>query len=169
MEDWCQAMKSASAREFFDPTPPDQHDLLSGDHHWYATSHARPTYCNVSYAQLFLIVLKCSTFNSCSKVCREALSGVTSHGFSCEVCKFKVHKRCAAKAISNCKWTTLASVGKEIIEDIDGNLIMPHQWIEGNLEIHAKCLNCDKTCGSVLRLQVHLHKAHNLMKILKFL
>lgn len=65
----------------------------------YATSHARPTYCNV---------------------CRDALSGVTSHGLSCEVCKCKVHKRCAAKAVSNCKWTTLASVGKDIIEDKDG-------------------------------------------------
>ena len=81
------------------------------------------------------------------------MNGVTSHGLSCEVCKFKVHKRCAAKAISNCKWTTLASVGKEIIEDPDGNLIMPHQWMEGNLPVSAKCLLCDKTCGSVLRLQ----------------
>jgi hypothetical protein len=46
--------------------------------------------------------------------------GVMSHGLSCEVCKYKVHKRCASKAINNCKWTTLASVGKEIIEDKDG-------------------------------------------------
>lgn len=45
---------------------------------------------------------------------------VTSHGLSCEVCKCKVHKRCAAKAIANCKWTTLATVGREIIEDVDG-------------------------------------------------
>lgn len=65
----------------------------------YATSHAKPAYCNV---------------------CREALSGVTSHGLSCEVCKFKSHKRCAVKAINNCKWTTLASVGKDIIEDDEG-------------------------------------------------
>uniref|UniRef100_A0A182K3J2 Diacylglycerol kinase n=1 Tax=Anopheles christyi TaxID=43041 RepID=A0A182K3J2_9DIPT len=132
MEDWLQALKAASAREFFEPGPPDQHDFLSGHHHWYATSHARPTYCNV---------------------CREALSGVTSHGLSCEVCKCKVHKRCAAKAISNCKWTTLASVGKDIIEDSDGNIVMPHQWMEGNLPVSSKCLVCDKTCGSVMRLQ----------------
>uniref|UniRef100_A0A182VRY3 Diacylglycerol kinase n=1 Tax=Anopheles minimus TaxID=112268 RepID=A0A182VRY3_9DIPT len=132
MEDWLQALKAASAREFFEPGPPDQHDFLSGHHHWYATSHARPTYCNV---------------------CREALSGVTSHGLSCEVCKCKVHKRCAAKAISNCKWTTLASVGKDIIEDNDGNIVMPHQWMEGNLPVSSKCLVCDKTCGSVMRLQ----------------
>lgn len=103
-------------------------DHFSGMHNWYACSHARPTYCNV---------------------CREALSGVTSHGLSCEgectlvmssvmllmlhlpdtlcvhvyvreVCKFKAHKRCAVRATNNCKWTTLASIGKDIIEDEDG-------------------------------------------------
>ncbi|KAK3907640.1 Diacylglycerol kinase eta, partial [Frankliniella fusca] len=110
----------------------EQHDFLSGQHHWYASSHARPTYCNV---------------------CRDALSGVTSHGLSCGICKCKAHKRCAAKAVSNCKWTTLASVGKDIIEDEDGNIVMPHQWVEGNLPVSAKCTVCDKTCGSVLRLQ----------------
>lgn len=30
---------------------------------------------------------------------------------------------------------------------------MPHQWLEGNLPVSAKCAVCDKTCGSVLRLQ----------------
>ncbi|XP_026544255.1 diacylglycerol kinase eta-like [Notechis scutatus] len=30
---------------------------------------------------------------------------------------------------------------------------MPHQWLEGNLSVSAKCAVCDKTCGSVLRLQ----------------
>lgn len=30
---------------------------------------------------------------------------------------------------------------------------MPHQWMEGNLQVSAKCMVCDKTCGSVLRLQ----------------
>ncbi|XP_069681666.1 diacylglycerol kinase eta isoform X7 [Periplaneta americana] len=130
MEDWISALKAASNREYYEAG--DHHDFLSGHHHWYATSHARPTYCNV---------------------CREALSGVTSHGLSCEVCKCKVHKRCAAKAISNCKWTTLASIGKDIIEDEDGNITMPHQWMEGNLPVSAKCAVCDKTCGSVLRLQ----------------
>ncbi|KAF5295424.1 hypothetical protein FQA39_LY13085 [Lamprigera yunnana] len=129
MEEWLAALTAASQRHFHEP---DQPDFLSGYHHWYATSHARPTYCNV---------------------CREALHGVTSHGLSCEVCKCKVHKRCAAKAINNCKWTTLASVGKDIIEEADGNITMPHQWMEGNLPVSAKCAACDKTCGSVLRLQ----------------
>ena len=40
-----------------------QREMMSGLHNWYTCSHARPTYCNV---------------------CREALSGVTSHGLSCE-------------------------------------------------------------------------------------
>ncbi|XP_012257177.2 diacylglycerol kinase eta isoform X2 [Athalia rosae] len=130
MEEWLSALRAAGeGRSQGEPGPAE---LLGGNHHWYATSHARPTYCNV---------------------CRDALYGVTSHGLSCEVCKCKVHKRCAAKAINNCKWTTLASIGKDIIEDEDGNITMPHQWMEGNLPVSSKCLICDKTCGSVLRLQ----------------
>lgn len=31
------------------------------------------------------------------------------------------------------------------------NITMPHQWMEGNLPVSAKCSVCDKTCGSVLR------------------
>ncbi|KAJ3591060.1 hypothetical protein NHX12_009007, partial [Muraenolepis orangiensis] len=122
MEEWMAALRSCTQYSM---------DHFSGMHNWYACSHARPTYCNV---------------------CREALSGVTSHGLSCEVCKFKVHKRCAVRATNNCKWTTLASVGKDIIEDEDG-VSMPHQWLEGNLPVSAKCSVCEKTCGSVLRLQ----------------
>ncbi|KAF1393470.1 hypothetical protein PFLUV_G00016260 [Perca fluviatilis] len=34
-----------------------------------------------------------------------------------------------------------------------GVVSMPHQWLEGNLPVSAKCNVCDKTCGSVLRLQ----------------
>ncbi|XP_064545646.1 diacylglycerol kinase eta isoform X2 [Drosophila montana] len=134
MEDWLGSLKTATApqRPRGDSFLIDQHDILCNHHHWYATSHARPTYCNV---------------------CRDALSGVTSHGLSCEVCKCKVHKRCAAKAIANCKWTTLATVGKDIIEQPDGSIIMPHQWMEGNLPVSAMCAVCKKTCGSVLRLQ----------------
>ncbi|XP_059249730.1 diacylglycerol kinase delta isoform X4 [Mustela nigripes] len=98
MEEWIAALKTVQNREHFEPTQYSM-DHFSGMHNWYACSHARPTYCNV---------------------CREALSGVTSHGLSCEVCKFKAHKRCAVRATNNCKWTTLASIGKDIIEDEDG-------------------------------------------------
>ncbi|XP_063428403.1 diacylglycerol kinase delta-like isoform X2 [Mytilus trossulus] len=130
MEEWISALKTAAKKEFYDGNA-SQREMMSGQHNWYACSHARPTYCNV---------------------CREALSGVTSHGLSCEVCKFKAHKRCAVKAQSTCKWTTLAAIGKDIIEDEDG-ISMPHQWLEGNLPVSAKCTVCDKTCGSVLKLQ----------------
>ena len=30
---------------------------------------------------------------------------------------------------------------------------MPHQWTQGNLPVNAKCLVCDRTCGSLRRLQ----------------
>ncbi|TKS80512.1 Diacylglycerol kinase delta [Collichthys lucidus] len=130
MEEWMAALRSVQNRHNYESTQYSM-DHFSGMHNWYACSHARPTYCNV---------------------CREALSGVTSHGLSCEVCKFKAHKRCAVRATNNCKWTTLASIGKDIIEDEDG-VSMPHQWLEGNLPVSAKCNVCDKTCGSVLRLQ----------------
>ncbi|XP_069473981.1 diacylglycerol kinase delta isoform X2 [Ambystoma mexicanum] len=130
MEDWIAALKTVQNREHFESAQYSM-DHFSGMHNWYACSHARPTYCNV---------------------CREALSGVTSHGLSCEVCKFKAHKRCAVRATNNCKWTTLASIGTDIIEEEDG-ISMPHQWLEGNLPVSAKCKVCEKPCGSVLRLQ----------------
>ncbi|EHB06204.1 Diacylglycerol kinase eta [Heterocephalus glaber] len=130
MEDWISSLKSVQTREPYEVAQFNV-EHFSGMHNWYACSHARPTFCNV---------------------CRESLSGVTSHGLSCEVCKFKAHKRCAVRATNNCKWTTLASIGKDIMEDEDG-VAMPHQWLEGNLPVSAKCAVCDKTCGSVLRLQ----------------
>uniref|UniRef100_A0A3P8UU13 Diacylglycerol kinase n=1 Tax=Cynoglossus semilaevis TaxID=244447 RepID=A0A3P8UU13_CYNSE len=160
MEDWISSLKSVQSREHYE-TAQFNVEHFSGMHNWYACSHARPTFCNV---------------------CKDSLSGVTSHGLSCEVCKFKAHKRCAVRATNNCKWTTLASIGKDIIEDEDGvrhfntisnfvnihvfflllkvkmlpflsQIAMPHQWLEGNLPVSAKCAVCDKTCGSVLRLQ----------------
>ncbi|NXY24286.1 DGKD kinase, partial [Atrichornis clamosus] len=130
MEDWISALKSVQKWEIHEATQFNM-EHFSGMHNWYACSHARPTFCNV---------------------CREALPGVTSHGLSCEVCKFKAHKRCAVRATNNCKWTTLASIGIEIIEDEDG-VAMPHQWLEGNLPVSARCAVCDRTCGSVRRLQ----------------
>ncbi|KAM4565159.1 diacylglycerol kinase eta [Fundulus diaphanus] len=130
MEDWITALKSVQKLETYEASQFNM-EHFSGMHNWYACSHARPTFCNV---------------------CREALPGVTSHGLSCEVCKFKAHKRCAVRSTNNCKWTTLASIGNEIVEDEDG-VSMPHQWLEGNLPVSAKCVVCDKNCGSVRRLQ----------------
>ena len=55
--------------------------------------------------------------------------------FQCiiSVCKFKAHKRCAVKAQSNCKWTTLAAIGSEIIEDEDGVSLEPGCLFWANL------------------------------------
>ncbi|RZF33052.1 hypothetical protein LSTR_LSTR007968 [Laodelphax striatellus] len=130
MDDWIAALKTNAETRTSQQVSTDIHNLLSGQHTWNSTSHARPIYCNI---------------------CGDALS-VTIHGYSCSICKFKIHKRCASKAINNCKWTTLASVGKHILEDKDGNIRMPHQWMEGNLPVSSKCAVCDKTCGSVLKL-----------------
>uniref|UniRef100_A0A8D0CWD5 Diacylglycerol kinase n=1 Tax=Sander lucioperca TaxID=283035 RepID=A0A8D0CWD5_SANLU len=130
MEDWIGALKSVQKWETYEASQFNM-EHFSGMHNWYACSHARPTFCNV---------------------CREALPGVTSHGLSCEVCKFKAHKRCAVRSTNNCKWTTLASIGNDIIEDEEG-VFMSHQWLEGNLPVSAKCVVCDKNCGSVRRLQ----------------
>nr|XP_037872074.1 diacylglycerol kinase eta isoform X1 [Bombyx mori] len=131
MESWADAVRGALHRGA------DVADLVarlsSGDHHWYAATHARPTFCNV---------------------CREPLGALgTAHALACELCKFKAHKRCASRAPPSCKWSTLASLGPHLVEDADGSIIMPHQWLEGNLPVAAKCDVCDKTCGSVLRLQ----------------
>ncbi|MGH0166288.1 UNVERIFIED_CONTAM: hypothetical protein FKN15_050649 [Acipenser sinensis] len=82
----------------------------------------------------------------------EALQSHCKLELTFTVCKFKAHKRCAVRSTNNCKWTTLASIGNDIIEDEDG-VAMPHQWLEGNLPVSAKCAVCDKTCGSVRRLQ----------------
>ncbi|RXN21526.1 diacylglycerol kinase delta-like isoform X2 [Labeo rohita] len=124
MEDWISALKSVQKWETYEASQFNM-EHFSGMHNWYACSHARPTFCNV---------------------CREALPGVTSHGLSCEVCKFKAHKRCAVRSTNNCKWTTLASIGNDIIEDEEG-VSMPHQWLEGNLPVSAKCVVCDRNCG----------------------
>uniref|UniRef100_A0A493TA11 Arf-GAP with coiled-coil, ANK repeat and PH domain-containing protein n=1 Tax=Anas platyrhynchos platyrhynchos TaxID=8840 RepID=A0A493TA11_ANAPP len=62
MEDWIGALKSVQKWEIHEATQFNM-EHFSGMHNWYACSHARPTFCNV---------------------CREALSGVTSHGLSCE-------------------------------------------------------------------------------------
>ncbi|RVE52084.1 hypothetical protein evm_003362 [Chilo suppressalis] len=131
MESWAGALRGALHRGA------DVADLVarlsSGDHHWYTATHARPTFCNV---------------------CREPLGALgTAHALACELCKYKAHKRCASRAPPSCKWSTLASLGPHVVEDTEGNIIMPHQWLEGNLPVAAKCDVCEKTCGSVLRLQ----------------
>ncbi len=79
------------------PLPPSQGDPdsvqhMEGQHSWFSCSHARPTYCNV---------------------CRETLHGVAWHGLSCEVCKFKSHRRCVFYVEQPCKWTTRSNLEKD--------------------------------------------------------
>ncbi|CAH2218477.1 jg579, partial [Pararge aegeria aegeria] len=98
MESWAGAVRGALHRGA------DVADLVasfsSGDHHWYTATHARPTFCNV---------------------CREPLGALgTAHALACELCKYKAHKRCAARAPPSCKWSTLASLGPHVVEDPDG-------------------------------------------------
>lgn len=61
---------------------------FSGMHNWYACSHARPTFCNV---------------------CRESLSGVTSHGLSCEgtVASSTCPASTRATLSAQCRWLAL--------------------------------------------------------------
>ena len=51
-----------------------------------------------------------------------------------------------ARVLTSCKMCRLVAV---VMQEI----FMPHQWVVGNLPVSAKCLGCEKTCGSVLRLQ----------------
>lgn len=61
-------------------------------------------------------ILVCCMFSASFVLCNLSLS----HSLFVTVCKFKAHKRCAVRSTNNCKWTTLASIGNDIIEDEDG-------------------------------------------------
>ncbi|GCC18346.1 hypothetical protein chiPu_0017899 [Chiloscyllium punctatum] len=76
MEDWITALKSVQKLENYEASQLNM-EHFSGMHNWYATSHARPTFCNV---------------------CREALSGMTSHGLSCEGSRDTVREMAVADA-----------------------------------------------------------------------
>lgn len=52
MEDWLGALKNAAESRPVTHDPATA-ELLSGAHQWYATSHARPTYCNVCRDALY--------------------------------------------------------------------------------------------------------------------
>ena len=45
MEDWLNAIRTATENR--PQGDPGTAELLGGNHQWYATNHARPTYCNV--------------------------------------------------------------------------------------------------------------------------
>ncbi|CAJ0601202.1 unnamed protein product [Cylicocyclus nassatus] len=103
----------------------------SGDHQWYQMNHHRPTFCNF---------------------CREKLSGLTWHGWSCEICKMKAHKKCIPQIVERCKWTIECTIPSHLQYISPENSIVAHQWVEGNLAMSSKCVVCEKVCGSVLKL-----------------
>lgn len=45
MEEWLNALRTATENR--PQGDPGTAELLGGNHQWYATNHARPTYCNV--------------------------------------------------------------------------------------------------------------------------
>lgn len=64
MEEWFDTLRTVTENRQSDPGAAD---LLGGNHQWYATNHARPTYCNVCrdtlhgkelyfYTLLFIII-----------------------------------------------------------------------------------------------------------------
>ena len=42
-------------------------------------------------------------------------AGVTSHGLSCGVCKYKAHKACVGNVLAGCKWSTRETVEQRFI------------------------------------------------------
>lgn len=95
--------------------------------------------------------MTCHILRYCN-VCNGSLpSGKKS--LACEVCKVRVHKRCAGSAANNCKWTTLPSVPAEAMVAEAETMHTTHQWVRGNLPSNSKCSVCNKQ-------QVHQYPNH---------
>ena len=47
------------------------------------------------------------------------LTGVTSTGYSCGICKYKAHKSCASNVVVTCKWTTLNTVEEKCLSTLN--------------------------------------------------
>lgn len=138
MEEWMAALRSIQNRQNYEVSTPvcppalspsksswlwlcvsqsTQYsmDHFSGMHNWYACSHARPTYCNV---------------------CREALSGVTSHGLSCEGTHCTQSNRVEGKLMI---WSTIPG---------PQNLFwLKPSWWWGNLSVYPSGPPADETKG----------------------
>lgn len=64
-------------------------------------------------------------------MCRDQLHGVAWHGLSCEVCKFKSHRRCVFNVQSPCKWTTrssLSAAGVDLEQDVSSDILAYSHW-----------------------------------------
>lgn len=81
-------------------------------------------------------------------------TGMMSSGLSCEVCKFKSHKNCAAKAPNNCKWTTLGTMGKENIEEKDGVSVCDYFYhqLHAGMEMKQYAGMAKEVCNFIILL-----------------
>ena len=75
-------------------------------------------------------------------VCRHRISGTC---LRCEVCKYYVHSGCMHCAVSDC--LDSSTYNEYYGSMLDYNL-NSHHWVEGNLPTNARCVTCDKSCGS---------------------
>jgi diacylglycerol kinase (ATP) len=131
MEEWITSINLSVQKADYSMIVDNGHHL-NGDHSWFLCTHSRPVYCNV---------------------CGESFHGVAGwRGLSCEVCKFKSHRRCVFNVKQCCKWTNRSNLISEGLDTLP-DLTFPHQWLEGNLPSGSKCIVCKKTCGSTKRLQ----------------
>ena len=75
-------------------------------------------------------------------VCRHRISGTC---LRCEVCKYYVHSACMHPAVSDCLDSSTYNEYYGSMLDYNYN---SHHWVEGNLPANARCIKCDRNCGS---------------------
>ena len=57
MDEWITAIKKVSSKEYYESDPRRNfHMDVQGNHSWYVTNHARPTFCNVFFIRPFWYV-----------------------------------------------------------------------------------------------------------------
>ena len=68
------------------------------------------------------IAFKLYIANRKSRICEkfsDSLTGVTSTGYSCGICKYKAHRQCVSDVKVCCKWSTIDTVDKQSISIIN--------------------------------------------------
>ena len=122
MVSWMEAFQKAASIASTGTNEPVNEFLdaaLDSNHCWYLKVN-KSKYCNV---------------------CNESLPSVKK-SLACEVCKVRVHKKCAGSAANDCKWTTLPSVPTDAM--VGETMHTMHQWVRGNLASNSKCDVCNK-------------------------
>ncbi|XP_065179146.1 diacylglycerol kinase eta-like [Sycon ciliatum] len=139
MEEWMTAIRNAAKDEAVEQWA----DQARNDHYWFFRQFRIQAYCNI---------------------CREQF-GIKTAVLECEVCKMKVHRRCASCVVQDCKWHSSNRMPTSS-QQAPGTSLAPantlsftpkpamcHQWLEGNLRPGSTCAFCNKSCGSAKRLQ----------------